>query len=171
MFQQLVVSTALDYLAVLQRQDHVGSPDGGQPVRNHESRPASYHVDQRLLKPVLRLHVHAGGGIVEDEHGRIEEDGPCDGETLAPGPPERVTPRSPTQVSYPAGRPSMKSCSWAILAAPHHLFHDHVVHTVSDVVLDTGGKDERVLHDNPDVSPERGERYVLHVVAVYGYAA
>src|SRR3954454_20492872 len=38
--QQLLVRALLDDGALVQDEDRVGTPDGGEPVRDHEARPA-----------------------------------------------------------------------------------------------------------------------------------
>ena len=80
--QQLVVPAALDDAAALQHQDLVGRLHGAQPLGDDEGRAALHELRQRLLDQVLRLRVHARGGVVEDEDARVQEQRARDGHAL-----------------------------------------------------------------------------------------
>ena len=81
-------------------------------------------------------------------------------------PPDRVTPRSPTQVSRPSGIASMKSSAAAASAAARDLLAGGVGSAVGDVVGDGAGEHEDVLGDVAERAAQRVPVEVAHVLAV-----
>ena len=77
------MAALLDDVAVLHDQDGVGVADRGQAVSDDEARAALAQRVHRLLDQQLRAGVHAAGGLIEDEHGRVGHEGPRDREQLA----------------------------------------------------------------------------------------
>ena len=80
--QQLGVGAPLDELAVLQTEDHVGVADGGEPVGDGDRGAPLGGALQRLLDEPLGLGVQGRGGLVEDQHPRVHQQHPGDGEPL-----------------------------------------------------------------------------------------
>ena len=68
--------------AVLEVDDAVGLFDSGQTVGDDNDRPVFHQVIDGLLDLAFRLHVHGGGGFVQDEDGRVTQDRPGNGEPL-----------------------------------------------------------------------------------------
>jgi len=60
------VSSALADLAVIDDQDLVGRPDGGQPVRDDQGGTSGQRCTQRALHGGLGLGVQVRGGLVKD---------------------------------------------------------------------------------------------------------
>lgn len=67
-------------LSVFDHKDLVGLLDGGQAVGNRDDRLAARKLS--LLDEVLVFGVDARGRLIEDDNGRVLEDGPRDGRTL-----------------------------------------------------------------------------------------
>ena len=64
--------------------DHlVGVADGAQAVGDHEAGAALHQAQQRLLDARLGAGVDAAGGLVQDQDGRVGQDGAGDGKQLA----------------------------------------------------------------------------------------
>jgi hypothetical protein len=81
--QQLVVAAQLQQPAIVEHGDAVGGTDGGEPVCHHHRGAAAHQARQRLLYEALGLVVERRGGLVQDEDGRVLEDGAGDGHALA----------------------------------------------------------------------------------------
>ena len=167
-FQQLVVSPSLDNLAVLQHEDQISPSHGRQPVGDHKRRPTPDRLVQRLLEPVLSLHVHARSGVVENDYRRVEKNSPGDCEPLTLSAGERNAAFADPRV-VPVGQSLDEVVKLGDLRRLYHIFHVHLVETVRYVVPDGRGEHEHVLHDDADVLPQRLESHVPGVVAVDGY--
>lgn len=72
----------LDNLPILQHGYHVRALDGGQPVSHHDGGPPLHDPVERLLDHPLRLDVEGAGGLVEQQDGRVFDDGSSDGHAL-----------------------------------------------------------------------------------------
>ena len=93
-----VVGAALGDAGLVEDQDEIGPAQGGEAMGHHEGG-AAFHGDFHGGHDfVFGFRVDGGGGVVKDEDGGFEDDGPGEGEALA-WPPERVEPCSPMRVS------------------------------------------------------------------------
>ncbi len=72
----------LDDLAVLHDQDDVGAADGREPVGDDEAGAVGPQPVHGFLDLDLGAGVDGAGGLVEDEDGRVGEEGPGDGQQL-----------------------------------------------------------------------------------------
>lgn len=80
--EQFLVRATLCHTAVVEDDDLVRVPDGGEPVRDGErGAPLRQGVDG-LLYSVFRTGVEGAGRLVEDQHGRVPENGAGDGQPL-----------------------------------------------------------------------------------------
>ena len=78
---------------VLVQQDHpVGQRDGGQPVGDDQGGAALHLDPQSGMDPLLDLDVDGAGGVVEHHDGRVDQQGPGDGDPLALTAGEGVAP-------------------------------------------------------------------------------
>ena len=68
--------------AVLHHEDLVGVLNGGQPVGDGDDGLAPGQLGNGLLDEVLVLRVNAGGCLVQNDDGRVFQDGPGDGDAL-----------------------------------------------------------------------------------------
>ncbi len=73
---------ALGNFSFFYNKDLVGLLDGGQAVGNRDDRLAARKLGDGLLDEVLVFGVDARGRLIEDDNGRVLEDGPRDGRTL-----------------------------------------------------------------------------------------
>ena len=85
--QQLGVAPLLDHPPLRQHHDPVGVADGGEPVGDHQGGAVARRAEphERLegaLHLALALGVEGAGGLVEDQDGRVLEEGAGDGEAL-----------------------------------------------------------------------------------------
>src|SRR5438128_3633317 len=65
----------LDDAAVAQHHDHVGLSDGGEPVRDDERGPPGRQALEALHDEGLRLRIERRGELVDEQDGRITENG------------------------------------------------------------------------------------------------
>jgi hypothetical protein len=79
-----------------------------QPVSDDQQRFAAAQLADGLLDVAFVVRVHAGGGLVENDDGRVLENAAAM-EMRCFSPPERVSPPSPITVSRPSGSAVMKS--------------------------------------------------------------
>src|SRR6476646_2376970 len=80
---QLAVRSALDDLAVVENQNHVGVGDGAEAVRDCYRGPALDEDAQRGVDLRLDLAVHGAGGFVEQQERSIGRNRPGEREELA----------------------------------------------------------------------------------------
>src|SRR3954468_15308159 len=73
---------ALDDAAVLQHDDLVGVFDRRQAMRDHERRAVAHEFQQRFLESPFRFVVERRRGLVEDQDGRVLEQGARDRDAL-----------------------------------------------------------------------------------------
>ncbi len=96
--EQVLVRAAFPDPALVDDEDLVRFPDGGQPVRDDQGRPAAQRGLERRLHRRLRFGVQMRGRLVQHHHGRRLEQQPRDGQPLllparqpvAPVPHDRV---------------------------------------------------------------------------------
>ena len=67
---------------VLHHHDAIGQRKHGQPVRDQDRGAVAGELFQDLLDGLLALQIDLAGGLVEDQDGRIAEDGPRQGDAL-----------------------------------------------------------------------------------------
>ena len=79
---QLVVGPHLGDAAAVDHHDAVGVLHGGQAMGDDEDRAPLHQLGQRLLDQELALRVEIGRGLVQDEDGRILQEGAGDGQAL-----------------------------------------------------------------------------------------
>ncbi len=80
---ELHVSAALDDAPALEHQDPVGADHAGEPVGKDQGRAAGHEPLERCLDDGLAFRVHRREGLVEDQDGRVTQEGARDGDALA----------------------------------------------------------------------------------------
>ncbi len=83
LLQQFLVRALFDDLAVVDHHHVVGVADGAQAVGDDEAGASCHQAQQRFLDARLGARVHAAGGFVQDQNGRVGQDGAGDGQQLA----------------------------------------------------------------------------------------
>ena len=69
--QQIIVLAHTHNAAVLHHHDLVRLHDGGQPVSNGNDGAALHHGIKGLLHVFLGLGIQLGGGLIQNEDGRV----------------------------------------------------------------------------------------------------
>jgi len=81
-FEEFGVGAALGHAAVVEEEDPVGVFDGGQPMGDHNDRPVLHQFFDGVLDQFFRGGVQGTGGFVQNEDGRILQEGAGDGQPL-----------------------------------------------------------------------------------------
>src|SRR5439155_17157347 len=117
------------------------------------------------LDPRLGCGVDRGGGVVEDQHARIDYERPRDRDPLALSARERDPALADHRVVavWKLGDElvRLRQAGGAL-----DLLVARVLTTETDVLAHRRREQERVLRDDADRTPKRGERDVAHVDAV-----
>ena len=80
--EQLAVRAALDDLAVIQNQDQIRILNGGNSLCDDDLRAGEIKLAKLLLQIFLRLHIHGGRGIVQNQDGGTDRQGTSQRQTL-----------------------------------------------------------------------------------------
>ena len=165
LLQQLLVVALLHDLAVGQENDVVRVLDGAETVCNDQHGADVLHLLQRILDQQLRFRVDVGGGLVQDHHRGLVDDGPgkaqklplTGGEIVAPLPHRLVQPLlqavdEPVGIHIPAGF--------------HHLLVGHILLAQQDVAADIAGEQEHILQHLAEVTAQGGDLDAADIDAV-----
>src|SRR5439155_773757 len=82
-FEEFGVSSAFRNLSVLEHDDAVGPAHGRKPVRDEEGRAALGQSVQGLQQSVFGFDVERAGRLVEDQNGRVLQQGARNRNALA----------------------------------------------------------------------------------------
>ena len=74
----------------VEQHDPVGQADGREAVGDDQRRAPLHEDAQRRVDALLHLDVDGAGGVVEDQDGRVDQQGAGDGDPLALAARERV---------------------------------------------------------------------------------
>ena len=77
------MGTGLDEATTVEHHDPVGGFDGGQAMGDDEGGAALTQGVERLLDFAFGVGVQRGGGFIENQDGRVLEQGAGDGDALA----------------------------------------------------------------------------------------
>src|SRR5579885_357505 len=163
-FLQLPVGSLLHNLAVPDNHNFIDVSKRTQAVRNHNHRASDNQLIQRAHDFTLGFHVHAGGWLVQDEDGRVSQDGARDGDALA------LTEREilPLLVDF------------RVIAAPVHnglvnlrpfccinnIFQVRAGPPYFDVVAEGSLEQHRLLKDDADILAQRHQRILAIIDAI-----
>mmetsp|Transcript_11563 Transcript_11563/g.29319 ORF Transcript_11563/g.29319 Transcript_11563/m.29319 type:complete len:331 (-) Transcript_11563:430-1422(-) len=169
---KLVVGALLEHAAAAEDNDLVGVAHGGQTVGDHEGGALllEQQVIERLLHNALALVVQRRGGLVEDENGRVADDGAGNRHALllAAGHGAATLAhegfKALGQLGDEVVRVRGAGGRLDFLARGLGAVHG----TVRDVLGDGGGEEDGLLADEANVVAEPGELQVAHVLAIHG---
>ena len=144
----------LDDPAVLEDDDAVGVLDGGEAVRDHDGRAAVQHDVEAFLDLRLGERIDAGGGLVEDDDGRVLHQHAREGDQLALAHRQRLAVLADLGVADPFGQgldPVAAADLVARRAGPRP--SAGVGPRIADVVGDRAGEQERRLRHDAELPP------------------
>ena len=78
-----MVAALFHHLALVHDHDPIGLEHGGQTVGDNQGGTAYHGLFQGLLDETLILRIQGTGGLVQQQDGRIADQGPGNGQTLA----------------------------------------------------------------------------------------
>ena len=108
-----IVRAALHDAPAVEHDDLVGIAHGLQAMRDHDDRLAARQLGDGALQVALVLRVDVGGGPVEDDDGRVLQDGARDGEALALAARQRGPPSPRRGVALRAAPPRTRGSTRA----------------------------------------------------------
>ena len=141
------MAALLDDAAVIDDEDDVGADDGREAVGDRQDGAALGQAFQGLLDGALGLGVHARGRFVEDEDGRVLEQGAGDGDALLLAAGEAVAALADDGVVTP-GQVDYEVVDVRGLGGLLNLLVAGVGAGVTQVLADRGVKEERLLVDH-----------------------
>ena len=81
--EQLIVGADGGDAAAFENGDAVGAANGRKPMRDHHHGAVLHQVGQRGLHQGFAFGIERRGGFVQNQDGRVLEDGARDGQALA----------------------------------------------------------------------------------------
>ena len=168
--EQLLVRPLLDDLPPHHDDDAVGAPDGRESVRDDQGRAVHHEPFDRLLDEAFRLGIERRGRFVEDEDGRVLQEGARDRESLALASRERHAELSDRRVVALRQRDD-EFVGIGGLGRGHDVVHRLARVAVGDIGAHGVVEEEGELGDDRDLRPQRAQRVVADVDAVDGDAA
>jgi hypothetical protein len=166
---QLLVRAARSDPPAVEDDDLVRERDRRETVRDDQRRPALHHLAQAGANAGLRRCIDRGGGVVEDKDPRVDREGARDRDPL----PLSARERDAALADHRLVPLRQSLDEFVRLREPRDaldLLVAHVGTTEGHVLAHGRGEEERVLRDDPDLAPQRGERDVADVDAVHEYA-
>src|SRR5918911_2239654 len=167
--EQLFVRPAGDDPALVEDDDLVCERNRRQPVSDDQRRPAAHRLTQAESDPRLGGRIDRRGGVVEDEDPRIDG--------------ERARDRQPLALTSGERDPALADHRVVALRQTLHelvrlreprdareLLVVEIADAEGDVLPHRRREEERILRDDADRAPERGELDLPDVGAVDGHA-
>ena len=159
------MAATLNDPAIVEHDDLIGVLHRAHPLGNHKRRAALHDSPERLLDAVFGLHVHTGGGVVENQQRRVEQEGTGNGHPLALAAGEGRTALTDNGV-VPIGQVGNELVGLGRPRGRLDLAPRRLRPAKGDVLADGNGIQERFLHHDSDLAPQGREHEIAHVVAV-----
>ena len=164
------MGAALDDASVVEHEDLIGVADRGQAVRDRDRGAPPGQLVERKLHGALGLGVERGGGLVEDQYGRVAKDRARDRDALLLAAGEAIAALADGRVVAVGQRGD----ELVDLRRPRRLLDLPVagLRTGEAQILADGGVEEvGLLRDQAHRGGQRGERGVAYVDPVDAHAA
>ena len=147
------MGAALDDPPLVHDEDAVCAGDGRQPVGNHEARPPVHQLQHRVLDAALGLRVHVGGGLVQDQHGGVDQHCTGDGQQLFLTLRDAVAAAGDDGV-VALGQRLNHIVDVGGLCGADHVLAGHAVAAVGDVLEHRAVKEPGVLQNHGELPPQ-----------------
>jgi hypothetical protein len=152
--EQFGVCALLGDAAVLDHDDPVGVAHGREAMRDDERGPAAEDATQRVLDEDLGSRVHRGRGLVEDQDGRVGEDGAGERDQLPlPGREQRASLADARLVAVRQALDELARARERRRGAQLVVRRGEAA--VADVLGDRSREQERLLEHDAEVAPKR----------------
>ena len=159
-----------DFVVFVHHDDPVGRADGGQPVGDDQGGAAAGQLVKGGLNPGLGDGVQGGGGLVQNQDGRIFQEDPGNGHPLLLPAGQHHPPLAHIGVEA-VGHSYDVVVNLRPLGRLNDLRLGGVGPAIADVVQHRPGEEEHVLLDNADAPAQGALGHPPHVLAVYQDAA
>src|SRR5579859_3758461 len=150
----------------VQHGNSVRIADGGDAVRDKDSRTALHDLAQVVQDLFFRVGVHAGKSVIEDEYSRIANDGAGDGGTLF-----LSAGKGDAALSHQGGITLWKlldvSRDVGGLCRSPYLFIGGALDSEGDVLAHRVAEKECLLRDKSYVVPQHLYRVLVDGAAIY----
>ena len=151
--QELLMGPSGGDATVFEQCDTVGQGDGREAVGHHQGGAAGQQALEGLVDDLLNMDVDGAGGVVEQEDGRVDEQGAGDGDPLTLATRQGVAPLSDHGV-IALGEPRDEPVGIGCRGGGDDLLAAGIGSAVSDVVGDGGGEEERLVGDDADLGAQ-----------------
>ena len=160
--KKFFMAAAFHNLSFVQHTDFISIADGGQAVGNSDGGAVLHQVLQRLLHHLFRFRVEGGGRFVQNQDGRVLQDGAGDAHPLALPAGQFAAPVAyHGVVSLFAGHDEVVGVGY--LGGFNHLLHRGVLHAESNVVEERVVEQDGFLVHIPHQAPQALQGDVFHV--------
>ena len=163
--QELLMGALLHDLAVGQDDDVVGVLDGAQAVSHDQHGADVLHLFQGVLDEHFRFRVDVCRGLIEDHHGGLVQDGPCEAQQL-PLSGGEVVALLPDGFVQTALQLLDEAVSVDIPAGLPDLFIGDIVRAQYNIAADISGEQENILEHLAKVAAQGRDLDVLDIDAV-----
>ena len=147
--EKLFVRAAFDDFSFVEDADFVGVLDGAQTVCDGDGRAGLHQSFERFLHETFRFGVEGRGRFVEDEDGRVFEDGASDADALALSAGETAAPVADHGVVALFGLHD-EVMSIGDFGCGDDLVHGGVLHSEGDIVVECVVEEDGFLVDVAD---------------------
>ena len=139
--------------SLLKDHDSVSPSHGGEPVGDNEAGTPLHQAAERLLHKTFRIGIHAGGGFVQYQDGRISQDRPRQADKLALSCAEVLTPlpRLRLVAALQTGDEIMSPGRFGCL---DNLLATRFGASVPDILLYAAGEEKGILSHNTYLTPQ-----------------
>jgi hypothetical protein len=159
------MGTPLNNLPAAHVDDQIRSPDGRDPVRNQNGSPPGHKPAQLGQDFFFSFRIHTGKGVVQDQKGRVFDNGPGQGRTLLL-PSRQSDAALPEQCIVLAGQFADRGQDLGDARGLFYFLKGGIGPTEDDVLPDRIGEKEDILGNEPDRLFEPGKRDPGNVGAV-----
>ena len=164
------MGAGLGHPTLVQHDDAIGATDGGEAVGDQQGGAPGHEPLEGLQDEVLGLGVEGGGGLVEDEHRGVAQQGPGDGDPLALPTRQRRPPLAQHRV-VALGQGGDELVDVGRLGRGLDLRGRGAGASVGDVVGHRHGEQERLLQHDGHLGAHALQRGLPHVDAVDAHGA
>ena len=156
--------------AVFNHDDIIRVADGGKPVRDDENRLLAAQAVDRLANQLLRLVIDGRRRLVENQHRRVAQKRPRDGDTLLLS-ARKPRPAFADNRLIPIRHFADERVRPRRLCGPNHRLIRRVRRAVADIIHDGAVKEEHILQHDGVIAAQAADFQIANIRAVHEDAA
>ena len=165
--QQFLVGTAFRDPAIGNGDNAVGRTNGAESVGNDQGCTAHSQVVESPLDLSFRHGVQRGGGLIQNQNGRILQEDPGNGHALLLTAGEQGAPLAYIGIKS-MGHFQNILIDLRLLGRLDHLLHGGIGLSVADVLKNGIGKQEHILLDNANILVQALLGHLADILAIDG---